>query len=216
MAAVWGLLDQQPDKVDAEATAEFFKANAYAARGGYWRSEYCAGGQVKQAMSLGADLPEILLLDLDDPRMIDMHWAVPFLTIVGRPRLTPVRVNGYPVEFRVFNNPTAENSAVSFYYPQAGQFEVTSELEAAMTQAQEWGMKLHALRAELGLIPWLPEMETENEIIGSTVDFMLTKEQGLVLVDAGPGAGYGAHPCCFIDQPIVGRRWQLADGVTLR
>ena len=45
---------------------------------------------------------------------------------------------------------------------------------------------------------------------------MLTEEMGLVMVDAGPGYGAGAHPCCFIDQPVTGRAWALAEGVEAR
>lgn len=192
-------------------------ADAYANAGGYWRTEICAGEEVKCLMGSGQGLPDILPIRMDDLRIYEMHWGMPAVTIVGRPRLTPVRHAGYPVEFRVFCGCKAEDEgAVSWYYPQAGPFEATPELEAAMTQASEWGARLHALRAEIGLTPWLPGQGEPTDRIGSTVDFMLTEDMGLVMVDAGPGYGAGAHPCCFIDQPVAGRAWSLAKGVKLR
>jgi hypothetical protein len=196
---------------------EIRKAVAYANGGGYWRTEICAGEEVKYLMGSGQSLPDVLPIRMDDLRIYEMHWGMPCVTIVGRPKLTPVRHAGYPVEFRVFNGCQAEeNGAVSWYYPQAGAFEPTPELEVAMTQAAEWGKALHELRDRMGLVAWLPEMGEPSDRIGSTIDFMLTEEMGLVMVDAGPGYGAGAHPCCFIDQPVAGRAWALAEGVEVR
>jgi len=196
---------------------EIAKAVAYANGGGYWRTEICAGEEVKYLMGSGQGLPDVLPIRMDDLRIYEMHMGMPSVTIVGRPRLTPVRHAGYPVEFRVFNGCQAdEDGAVSWYYPQAGTFETTPQLEAAMTQAAEWGVKLHGLRERMGLLPWIPERGAETDRIGSTIDFMLTEEMGLVMVDAGPGYGAGAHPCCFIDRPVAGRAWRLAEGVEVR
>lgn len=191
-------------------------AGVYCRAGGYWRTELCAGDDVKYAMARQQDLPSMMPFSFDDMRIFEMHWGMPDIKVIGRPRMTPVRVNGYPVEFRVFHGGEATDGAVSWYYPQAGPFDITPELDAAMTQAVEYGARVHVKRAELGLVPWLPEVGPESEAIGSTIDFMLTVEEGLVMVDAGPGFGHNAHPCCFIDQPIVGRAWHLADGVALR
>ena len=212
--AVELLIDNKHHELSPADALALATAEAYADAGGFWRTEFCAGSQVKYTMSEGLDLPAILPFHLDDERIVDMHWAQPNLRLIGRPRLTPVRVNGYPVEFRVFHGGEAQDGAASFYYPQAGEFLITPELHAAMDQAIAWAGILAALRTELGLIPWLPE--GGGPAIGSTIDFMLTEERGLVLVDAGPGFGYGAHPCCFIDSPVAGRRWQLAEGVKLR
>ena len=205
------------DAVGEGQRAEIAKAVAYADAGGYWRTEICAGDEVKYQMAIGADLPAVLPIRMDDCRIYEMHFGMPSVTIVGRPRLTPVRHAGYPVEFRVFNGCQAEeDGAVSWYYPQAGAFEPTPELEAAMTLAAEWGRRLHALRDQLGLVAWLPDRGEPSDRIGSTIDFMLTEEMGLVMVDAGPGYGAGAHPCCFTDQPVEGRAWALAEGVEPR
>lgn len=205
------------DAIGDDQRAEIAKAVAYANAGGYWRTEICAGEEVKYRMGSGQDLPDVLPIRMDDLRIYEMHYGMPSVTIVGRPRLTPVRHAGYPVEFRIFNGCQAEeDGAVSWYYPQAGTFETTPELEAAMTQAAEWGVALHELRERMGLLPWLPDRGAETDRIGSTIDFMLTEEMGLVMVDAGPGYGAGAHPCCFIDRPVTGRAWALAEGVEAR
>lgn len=205
------------DDLDATQLDEIAKAVAHTRGGGFWRTEICAGEEVKYLMGSGQDLPDVLPLRMDDLRIYEMHMGMPTVTIVGRPKLTPVRHAGYPVEFRVFNGCQADaDGAVSWYYPQAGVFETTPELEAAMTQAAEWGNALHALRDRMGLVAWLPDRGEPTDRIGSTIDFMLTEEMGLVMVDAGPGYGAGAHPCCFIDRPVEGRAWALAEGVEVR
>lgn len=218
MKTVMAMADGREDETLRDGQMdEIAKAVAYANAGGYWRTEICAGEEVKYLMGSGQSLPDVLPIRMDDLRIYEMHWGMPCVTIVGRPKLTPVRVAGYPVEFRVFNGCQAEeDGAVSWYYPQAGAFETTPELEAAMTQAAEWGKALHELRDRMGLVAWLPDRGEATDGIGSTIDFMLTEEMGLVMVDAGPGYGAGAHPCCFIDAPVKGRAWTLADGVELR
>src|SRR3546814_9410353 len=70
---------------------------------------------------------------------------------------------------------------------------------------------MYAEHQSLGLTPWLPPGEP-NADIGATIDFMLTDERGMVMIDAGPGYGSGAHPCCFISSPVEGIRWMLAPG----
>lgn len=212
MTDAWAWVDNKP----VGDPAPFNAATAYADAGGFWRTELCAGEQVKYEMGSGADLSAVIPFSLDDPRIMDMHWGMPCITIVGRPRLTPVRVNGCPVEFRTFFGGQAEDGAVSFYYPQAGGFDPDPALTAAMRQSVEMGRLLYDHRARLGLVPWLPENGEPDERIGATIDFMLSEERGLVMVDAGPGFGSGAHPCCFIDRPVAGEAWRLADGMDLR
>ncbi len=153
---------------------------------------------------------------LDDPRIMDMHFGMPDVKVIGRPLVKPARVNGWPVEFRVFcGSAQSEHGAVSFYYPQAGKFRVTKALDSAMTEARKCALRLYQAREDLGLVPWLPPGEPSMQI-GATIDFMLTESGDIVLVDAGPGFGFGAHPCCFIGVPVQGRRWRLADGVEIR
>lgn len=217
MSTVEAMADgDEPAGLAPDQLEEIERAEAYANGGGFWRTEICAGEEVKHLMGSGRDLPDVLPIRMDDLRIYEMHNGMPSVTIVGRPRLTPVRHAGYPVEFRVFHGCEAETGAVSWYYPQAGAFAPTPALEVAMTQAAAWGRALHELRARLGLVAWLPELGGPSASIGSSIDFMLTEERGLVMVDAGPGYGAGAHPCCFIDRPVAGRAWALADGVELR
>lgn len=213
MAVVFQLLDGEEPA--AEHHPAIRAAGAYCRAGGFWRTELCAGEEVKWAMSQGRPLPPQIPFSFEDCRIMDLHWGMPDIKVIGRPRLTPVRVNGYPVEFRVFHGGEAADGAVSWYYPQAGHFEVTEALARAMEEARHLGGLLHAKRAELQLTPWIPGFP-ESATIGSTIDFMLTEKRGLVMVDAGPGYGHGAHPCCFIDSEVAGERWTLAEGVELR
>ena len=216
MRTVEKFLDGRDDEMSEDEKCLLSKANAYCRSGGYWRTEICAPMHVKMGMAHDRALPDIIPLHLDDPRLWDMHYNMPDVKIISRPRLTPVRHADWPVEFRTFFGGQSADGAASWYYPQAGRFEVTDELQSHMDCALEMGRKLHETREALGLIPALPDMHGAGPHIGSTIDFMLTEEMGLVLVDAGPGAGYGAHPCCFIDVPVEGRRWHLAEGVRLR
>ncbi|AXK43929.1 hypothetical protein [Erythrobacter aureus] len=209
--------DQVSAPLDDERHASVIAAIDYAKTGGFWRTDLCAHGWVKAQISETGSFELETTFSLDDPRIMDIHFGMPSVTILARPTLTPVRVNGWPVEFRVFfGGAAAEDGAVSFYYPQAGDIDVTPELEAAAQQAREYGAAMYAKRKELGLIPWLPGLSEPDDQIGASIDFMLTEERGLVMIDAGPGFGHGAHPCCFIDSPVEGIRWKLADGVQPR
>ncbi len=211
------VMEDRPISKDAEI--EVRKAVAYANAGGYWRSDLCAGGDVKYAMSKNEPMPDVLHIAFDDMRMMDMHYGMPDIKILGRERVTPVRHNGWPVEFRVFNGGKAADNSASWYYPQ-GKAEPDETLQAAMNQAIAYARAMHDKRDELGIIPWFPNQNTMPEdcdgSIGSTIDFMLTEEYGLVMIDAGPGFGYGAHPCCFIDCKVEGQKWTLSENVEPR
>lgn len=200
-----------------EDAALLRKADEYCRDGRFWRTEICAGEWIKGCLSHNGRLPsaEQMGFCLDDCRIMDMHWGMPDIKVIGRPLIKPARVKGWPVEFRVFCGGQAETGAVSFYYPQAGFFRITEKLIAAAARARELALKLYDARAELGLVPWMPPAEPDDRI-GATIDFMMTRGGELLLVDAGPGFGSGAHPCCFIDVPVEGVRWRLADGVELR
>lgn len=215
MALVEKMYDHE-DQITEEDLAILAPAREYCASGGFWRTELCAASAVKSPLSRGLPVPELLEFDLYDMRIFDMHYGMPDIKIIGRPRMTPVMHAGWPVEFRTFFGGAAEDGAASWYYPQTGRFDVTPELERHMDKAIEMGRHLHDLREALGLVPTLVYPPTVGPEIGSTIDFMLTEERGLVMVDAGPGFGFGAHPCCGIDVPVKGRMWHLADGVEPR
>ena len=215
MNNVYAYMECQLDPRDPDF-APFQVARDYIATGGFWRTNLCASGDVKYQLSNTGLFTMPRVLDLDDPRIIDMHYGLPAIDIIARPTMTPKRINGFPIEFRVFFGGQAEQSgAVAFYYPQAGAFTPTDELIAAAEEARIMAQKMFAKREELGLVPMLPGGPEGTEI-GATLDFMLTEDEGLVFIDAGPGYGYGAHPCTFIDSPVEGTRWHLAPGVTPR
>lgn len=216
MSIVEKVMDNRDDEMTPDEIETMRAATAFCRTGGYWRTELCAPHEVKSAMAHNVSMPDFLPLYLDDPRMLDMHYNMPDVKIVSRPRLTPVRHAGWPIEFRTFFGGRAQSGAASWYYPQTGRFETTPELEALMDRAIEMGRLLHETRERLGLVPCLPERSLTDAAIGSTIDFMMTEEMGLVLVDAGPGYGYGAHPCCFLESEVEGRRWHLADGVDVQ
>ncbi len=209
--------DSVSSPLDAKRHAPVIAAIEYAKTGGFWRTDLCAHGWLKAQISETGSFAPDTDFSLDDPRIMDIHYGMPSVSILARPTLTPVRVNGWPVEFRVFFGGAAdEDGAVSFYYPQSGPFDVTPDLQATALKARDLGAAMYAKRQELGLIPWLPSHGEPDAQIGASIDFMLTEEHGLVMIDAGPGFGHGAHPCCFIDSPVEGVRWKLAAGVQPR
>lgn len=213
---VYAILDGNPDPESLTSIHQMRAAGAYAESGGYWRTDLCASLDVKASLHHEQRLPDIIPINFDDPRMMDVHDGVHEFLILKRPRLTPVTYNGWPIEFRVFNGGAAEDGSASWYYPQC-PVTPTPELETAMTEATNYARVLHTRRAKLGLVPWFPRMDEPTHEIGSSIDFMLTEERGLVMIDAGPGAGHGAHPCCFIDcEEIAGRCWNAPEGAQLR
>lgn len=215
MTAIWKAIDT-PELLTPDESAALAAATAVGKSGRFWRTEFCASMDVKWSRSVNKPVIDAddLMFCVDDPRIIDMHYGMPAVTLIERPMMTPVRFAEWPVEFRVFIGGRTDGDAVSFYYPQAGVFRPTDPLEVAMSEALLLGQRLDKQRRRSGMVPVIGSRVGEQ--IGVTLDFMLTTERGLVLVDAGPGFGYGAHPCCFIDQPIIGRRWHLAHGVQLR
>lgn len=222
MADAWESVEGRIEEGDPRGD-EIMKAVAHAAGGGYWRTDLCACSDVKWQLSQSGTFEVPTWFGLDDPRIMDMHWGMPEILILGRPLMTPVMVDGWPVEFRVFVGGSAEeDGAVSFYYPQVGDAAERAaqddpRLREAAEQARGWALSMTALRDRLGLLPFLPGRDFVPDAgIGATIDFMLTEERGLVMIDAGPGFGFGAHPCCFIDSPVTGTRWRLADGVEAR
>lgn len=218
----WDSIEGRIEDLDPRGD-EIMNAVRYAAGGGYWRTDLCASSDVKWQLSQSGTFEVPDHFALDDPRIMDMHWGMSEILILGRPIMSPVLVDGWPVEFRVFIGGEAqEDGAVSFYYPQVGDAAERAagtdpRLQEAAAQAREWALSMTALRERLGLLPFLPGRDFAPDArIGATIDFMLTEERGLVMIDAGPGFGFGAHPCCFIDSSVTGTRWRLADGVEAR
>lgn len=215
----WSMADGEPSTNSSLGAIE-----EYLVAGGFWRTDLCASEEVKYLLSEGLPLSDVLSFGFDDSRIMELNTYMPEIKIVGRPRITPYIVNDnpqenndYPVEFRVFIGGKADSvGAVSFYYPQAPVFRVTRTLERAMELAKEHAYNIHEKRLELGLTPWLPQLGDPGEYIGCTIDFMLDQQGMVLMVDAGPGFGYGAHPCCFIDDEVKGTRWAPKPGVKIR
>src|SRR3546814_8050613 len=85
-----------------ERHASIIAASDYAKSGGFWRTDICAPYSVKGQLSETGSFEVSRNFTLDDPRILDMHYGLPFIEVLARPLLTPVRVGNWPVEFRVF------------------------------------------------------------------------------------------------------------------
>lgn len=212
----WRSIDVS-ERLTVEGEENLLKAVIYAEKGNYWRTDLCASEFVKHELSQGRSLPDFIPFHLDDPRIMDLHTCMPYIKVVGRPRRQPMLVNGYPVEFRIFiGGKVTSYPAASFYYPQTPSFEPTKQLEGFMEEAIRSACVLEVTRQSLGLMPWLPEGGDPGEPIGSTIDFLVARDGEVLMVDAGPGFGYGAHPCCFLDVEVKGKRWAVDPGVEIR
>lgn len=191
------------------------------------RWDPCAPEGIKHAMGLGRrDLPEDRDLDLylEDCRAFDILMEYPGaeVPILERPWIPARGWNGYPVEFRVMIQ-EGQAVAVSNYYVQRALPESPEVLAWAALCLQHARTLVAHIQAQ-GLFPWMamltntPEQEAIQGRFEATLDFLVTEAGDVCFLEAGPGVGWGAHPCCFYDggtvHPIKGLRLS-AEGPTL-
>lgn len=175
------------------------------------RWDTCCPFGVKLAMSEpresgGRPSANNLHLVADDPRAFDILYEHPELNIkvLKRPWLDALILDGYPVEFRVFvqNN---EVIGVSSYYlqralPNTGEIIYWAEQSAAYAKSivnacQDARTYPVNIATQAGFV---------NKVT-ATIDFLVTKEGELLFIEAGPGYGFGAHPCCYTGKSGVSR-----------
>ena len=144
-------------------------------------------------------------LQIDDPRAFDILFEhlKPTVKIIKRPLVEPMKIEGYPAEFRVFIKDN-EVLGVSNYYPQMSMPN-KDYLVAYAEQSKVYAEKIieacHKEKAfpvnhkkHIGNNDYLP-----MEQVTATLDFMVTEGGILTFIEAGPSYGFGAHPCCFFD-----------------
>ncbi len=160
-----------------------------------WRWDFCSSGEVKYLLSKGnvgrSTWPDFTP---DDPRFFDCTYGMTEDTCLAvRPWVEPLRIGGYPVEFRVF----ADGSGllgVSSYYPQRP----LPKTGAIVYLAEQVGYLAGRLE------------DRQKLPVGFTADFLVDTNLAIWFVDGGPPhlaepEGFpSAHPCCFPPGKIHG------------
>ncbi len=168
-------------------------------KGWMWRFEECASQTIKEVM--GCMRPENYLKITKikvpfsvDSRVLHCHWDSREKTtrLVARPWVNATFEAGFPVEIRVFRIKGEKSGwAASNYYvqrPLPEKYRGTAAIAIELTKELE-------LRSTTNPREGLPAFPTS----GYTVDWLLTAEGKLVMIEAGPPFTLqgGAHPCCF-------------------
>lgn len=136
-----------------------------------------------------------------DPRAFDILYEFPAddVAVFRRPWVTAAVHDRFPVEFRVFVH-EGRVVAVSNYYVQRALPEAPQVLAQARGAANAAARMIDAMR-HAGGFPWVGSPrdlpETVQRGIEATLDFLVTPGGEVLFLEAGPGFGLGAHPCCF-------------------
>lgn len=145
--------------------------------------------------------PATLELHPGDPRAFDILYAFPAdeVAVHRRPWVPAAVHEAFPVEFRVFVQ-NAQVVAVSNYYVQRAlpaTVTIRIQARAAATAAARIVAKLR----DEGRFPWMDgqtlNANGEPPSFDATLDFLVTPQGDVLFLEAGPGFGLGAHPCCF-------------------
>lgn len=169
------------------------------------RWDCCAPWGIKAAMakpqSPGSPAPsEAFSLEVGDPRAYDILFEYPAdrVDVVRRP-WQPTRFEaGYPIEFRVFVH-EGRAVGVSNYYVQR-PLPDTDEVRAWAQEALRFSQCMVDAAQAGGAFPWMPLRhvpETVQRGFEATLDFLIAEDGRVLFLEAGPGYGLGAHPCCF-------------------
>jgi len=180
------------------------------------RWDTCAPFGVKYAMGKpndpGRPLDEsgyTFHLDPDDPRAFEILFEhpEPTIKIIKRPWVNALMMDGYPVEFRVFIKDD-EVLGVSNYYLQR-DLPVNDDILQLAELSADYARRIIKQCHESQVFPVNPQIEPGAVgYVTASLDFMVTETGELLFIEAGPGFGFGAHPCCYLDKnnlsPIEG------------
>jgi hypothetical protein len=184
------------------------------------RWDPCASLELKLSIAeqLPVDQTCRVGLPAGDPRACDILMEYPSerVPVWGRPWVQAQIVDGFPVEFRVFIR-EGQIDGIASYYPQRPlphDARVLSWVSACRASTNQLINHLN----EAGEFPWMLSYEgvMPTGSVSATLDFIVDQAGQVLLLEAGPPYGCGAHPCAFIDRPIAGVALALAEGVTLR
>jgi hypothetical protein len=162
------------------------------------RWECCSSQDAKYAASKGEEWSkEYYLLTCDDERVGDCTVGCTETRLCVRPWIEAERIDGYPVEFRVFHGPGGDVLGVSNYYPQRALPDTLQIFQKAAAVAY-WSAMLYERSTDYA-------REALDQ--GFTTDWIVGKDGGVVFLEGGPPHVEGpvtAHPCCFALGKVAG------------
>lgn len=143
---------------------------------------------------------------LADGRLLDIlygDWGRVLVPVLQRPWVTPMIIDNYPVEYRVFVQ-EGVITGISNYYPQRPLPYRMDDLKAVILDTlklidsliEGWGdMNPDELLADLSA----GKNAKRRDHRSFTVDYMVLPGGMVVLLEGGPAhrKNGGAHPCCF-------------------
>ncbi len=186
------------------------------------RWDCCAESEVKYQMGMprqsgGCD-DAFRQLSPQDPRAFDIIYEYPSdeVPVLSRPWIAARQQDGFPVEFRVF---IRENciQGIASYYPQR-PLPASADILGFVEKARTLSAKVLDTLLASGRYPWMPGMERRfaRGKVHCTLDVLVTANDEVLFLEAGPPFGAGAHPCAFLGRESVeGVALELAPGVRL-
>lgn len=164
------------------------------------RWDCCAPWGVKCAMGNGFKQPSRseMALDPGDPRAFDLIYDFPAedIEVFSRPWVHAMMFEDFPVEFRVFIE-EGKVVGVSNYYPQRALPD-HPRIRQMVSEITRYAQRMVQKAKDRDLRPWMPRVAAAHQpSFSATLDFLVLSSARVVLLEGGPGFGFGAHPCCF-------------------
>ena len=168
------------------------------------RFDCCAPMETKSRLSQGSHEwhPDLARIILDDPRLYDIMWEQPReeVPLWQRPWINATRIEGYPVEYRVFVT-NGEVNGVSNYYPQRPLPLNLAVIQQAQTSIDLTNLLIQHLPTPFlwnQSLLWIEFKENlDSNGIHFTADFLADAAGQVLFIEGGPPHQMGAHPCCF-------------------
>lgn len=199
---------------DAMHVAEQLEAINKARKPGHMlRWDACAGLSLKEKMAYGKEV-EACDFDLNpgEPRTFDILYEIPAeeVAVLERPWVNAKMMDNFPVEFRVFVNEGVVKAIANYYLQRP--LEDMPQMRDWMKRSIDLTNQIIAVVKEEGLCPAFSRQSNPGQDFSATLDFMVNETGEVLFLEAGPGFGFGAHPCSFLHtdginyDPVVGAK----------
>lgn len=191
-----------------QALVELDRINATLKEGQMLRWDCCAGFETKLRMSEGeAPVDEERYLHPGEPRTFDLLYEFPADTIYvwRRPWIQALEHERFPVEFRVFVVRGRVAGIANYYLQRDLPLTPAVESMAVKCLAHAEAMVDSMIQTQqFPAMPNAPMAKTlDRSAIDCSLDFLITPKGEILLLEGGPGFGFGAHPCAFLEEGHV-------------
>ena len=172
------------------------------------RYDFCSSGEIKYKLSIGSHnwIESFNYLMIDDPRSFDLLLEYPRerIPVWQRPWIDAAIIDNYPVEYRVYIY-DGKIQGISNYYLQRPlpKNDIHLEKIKKYTNSIIENIKTPFLWND---VPFWFSFKESNDVLGChcTIDFIVDKNDNILLLEDGPPHELGAHPCCFQPFQIEG------------